>query len=228
MTIDRRSLIKGIAACGIAAPILAALPTLAQAGMRAPTPDRTLRVMVGAGAAASPFVRGVRTVAPARALDVREAGLAIGFLLGFEQELHSGPPTRVIGLLDDALATPLLDLARSAGARVAWLGQHVADAGRMSHRLVTSPRTEACALAFGHYLEACGAAFTLDHERPYRAAASVRSGAIARADGHADRWATVIGALLASPAAPALDEALRIRTADVPLRGSFVSFSIET
>ena len=228
MTIDRRSIIKGMALCGVAGPILGgARPVHAAAGMPAQVAARTTLVLVSAGAADSAFVRGARAGTHAPVLQVRQASHDLAFVLDLEKQLRDSPSMHVIGLLDDALATPLLDLARSAGARVPWLGHHTADAGMSRHRLLTTRLTEGCAHQFGRHLKACGAGFTLVEERQDNATAARRLAGYSRSRVHADQWASSVGYLLASRAAHEVESASLLPAGSASLLGSFVSFSIE-
>lgn len=137
-----------------------------------PAPDtahRQLLALVNEGAAGSAFLRGA-AMAGGRGLAVRQIGPDLGFMLDLDHRLRSGRPMRIIGLLDDASGTLAMDLARSAGARVHWLGRHTAHAGAMRHHLsdadITGNRTDgllvggmptaAWACAMGHRLAAAG------------------------------------------------------------------------
>jgi hypothetical protein len=228
MTIDRRSIIKGMALCGVAGPILAgARPAQAAAGVSAQVAHRTTLLLVSEGAADSAFVQGARAASHASALRVRLASHDLAFVLGLEKQLRDSPSMHVIGLLDDALATPLLDLARSAGARVPWLGHHTAELGISRHRLLTTRLTEGCAFRLGRHLQACGSGFTLVEERQDDAAATRRLSGCARSSEPADQWAAGVGYLLASLVAQEVESAPRLPASSAPLLGSFVSFSIE-
>jgi hypothetical protein len=225
MTIDRRSLIKDMALLGIASPFLGgALPALATAGL--PAPALSTSILVSAGATDSAFVQGARAGIGAPMGQVCQASHELAFMQDFEQRLHRDQAVRIIGLLDDALATPLLALARSAGASVPWLGQHTATAGLSRHRVLTAGMADGCVGHLHRQLLACGTGFTLNEERHGCAVPAPQLAGVSRSREHLDQWAVAIGFLLASmgrgnPGAPPVFAA-----GTEPLIGSFVSFSI--
>lgn len=225
MTIDRRSLIKGMALLGVASPFLGrALPALAAAGL--PAAALSTSILVSVGAADSAFVHGARAAIGASMLSVRPASLELAFMQDFEQQLRGAPGLRVIGLLDDALATPLLALARSAGASVPWLGQHTATAALSRHRVLTADMAAGCAGQLQRQLLACGAGFTLNEECHDSGVIGPQLAGPSRSREHRDQWAAAIGFLLASlgtgnPGTPPVFPAGRS-----PSIGSFVSFAI--
>lgn len=227
MTIDRRSLIKGMALFGVAGPFLgSALPALAAAGLPAPALSTPTLVLVSSAAADSTFVHGVRAGIGTSMAQVRQASHELPFLLDFEQQLRHRQSARVIGLLDDALATPLLALARSAGASVPWLGQHTATARLSRHRLLTAGMANGCAGHLHRHLLACGTGFTLDEERQDSVVVVHQLAGPSRSGEHFDQWAAAIGFLLASLATGNPGSAPLLPAGKVPLIGSFVSFSI--
>jgi len=223
MTVDRRSVLKGMA-LGSLVPSMGS-PLLALAG-EAGVPTRSItppdRVLIGSGAAGAAFVQGARAAIGAQ-LQVHRAGPDLGYLLDFERQLQHGQPMHVIGLLDDAVAVLVLDLARSAGARTHWLGQHVVEAGLSCHRVLNTRVTESGVRQLSRELHACGAGFVLTEER---AASTRQLASPARSSEHSDQWAASIGYLLASSGTHRLTRA-PISASSAPLTGSFVSFSVE-
>jgi len=225
MTFDRRSMLKGMALLGVASPFLgSALPALAAAGL--PAPALPTSILLSAGAADSAFVQGAHASIGASAVSVFQASIELDFMQDFEQQLHRGQAQRVIGLLDDALATPLLAVARSAGARVSWLGQHTATAGLSRHRVLTADMADGCVGQLHRQLLACGAGFTLNEERHDNRVIAPQLYGPSRSPEYRDQWAAAIGFLLASlvsgkPGTPPLFPAGR----GSPI-GSFVSFAI--
>ncbi|GLZ27609.1 TPA: hypothetical protein L3923_006360 [Pseudomonas aeruginosa] len=227
MTINRRFLLKGMALSGLAGLAMAG-PVRALAGQSsapsAAAAARPVLALVSAGAAESVFLRGAQAAAGSQ-LQVQRFDQDLDRLLSFERQLRSGQPLRVIGLLDDATATLVLDMARSAGARVQWLGQHNTVAGVTQHRLLNTEVAEGCARQISRQLHACGAGFHIAEERQGSLASPRQLSAPARGGEHAAEWASAIGYQLASlggrPAKPAPAPASTV------LSGSFVSFSIE-
>lgn len=224
MTVSRRLVLKGMALGSLAGMTLAgSLPALARTAAAASSGalNQPIRTLVSLGAADSAFVQGARA-AIGLPLQVQEAGLGLGHLLKFERELARGQPMRVIGLLDDASAVLLVDLARSAGARIHWLGQHTASAGITRHQLLNSSLADSCVQQLAQQLQGCGAPFTLEHN----GAAPLTGTA---GDNHSpQQWTASVGYLLASLAAGHPAGAPPVFNERTLLTGSFVSFSIET
>lgn len=144
----------------------------------------------------------------------------------FQAALVAAMPTILVGLVEDGDAAVILELARSAGARLTWLGQHrdPADSTTSRHRVLTAGATgQGCATRFAERLDVCAVGFELA-ELPLNTAARRRTAA-----GAAGNWAMALGtALLASHGpgpAPATERPLPSR--DWNVRGrSFVSFSL--
>lgn len=225
MTVDRRFVLKSMVLGGAAGVVLSrSVPVL---GGVSPSHSgiRPALALVGSGVAEAAFLQGARAAAGAQ-LRVQQLDRGLGFMLDFEQRLRAGRPLRVIGLLDDAAATLVLDLARSAGARVPWLGQHTAEAGSTRHRLLNTDLAEGCTRQFSRLLHTCGAGFTLDEERQGSVAPARQLAGPARNGAGSAQWAAGVGYLLA-----ALDThssmTPRVSVQGTLPSGSFVSFSIE-
>lgn len=145
MTISRRTILKGLAWGQVAAPVLASgLPVLASAATDVSTAPATL-VLVPAGAGGNAFEQGIRAAVDGAPLVVWEARTDLAFLREVEAVLCLGARARVIGLLDDAVATPLLDVARGAGVGLSWLGHHSVGHQDARHRCQPTAGTEVCA-----------------------------------------------------------------------------------
>lgn len=228
MSMDRRFVLKGMALGSLAGLTLGgALPALGAAhGSPRSSAARPALVLVNQGAEQSAFVQGAR--ATGAAVQVRQIGGDLTELLSLQSQLGSGRNMRLIGLLDDASAALVVDMARSAGARVEWLGQHTARGGVTRHRLLNTASAEGCARQLGRQLHGCGAGFELTEERLGSAAPARQLSAAPRNQRHADQWAAGIGYLLGSLGAGRPTAAPLIAQAGAPLDGSFVSFSIET
>jgi uncharacterized protein with beta-barrel porin domain len=229
MSVDRRSVLKGMALGSVAGPfMIGSLPAWAgvagASAQRAPGPIVTL---VSPGAADSAFVQGARAAVVGSPLHVRQVSGEVGELLEFERQLLRGQLKHVVGLLDDASATLVIDLARSAGARVHGLGLHTAEAGVSRHRLLNTDMAEGCVRELSRQLHACGAGFTLNEERQNSTAAARRLAGPPRSSAHSDQWAASIGYLLGSLGTRRLAMAPLVPVSKTPLTGSFVSFSIE-
>lgn len=225
MTVDRRFVLKSMALGGAAGLVLGrSMPALAGRRPAYQGSEPALAV-VGRGAAEAAFVHGAQAAAGAR-LRVQQVDHGLDFMLDLERQLRAGHPMRLIGLLDDAAAVLVLDLARSAGARIHWLGQHRAEAGSTRHRLLNTDLAQGCARRLGRQLHACGAGFVLDEERQGSPAPARRLAGPARDGAHSVQWAASVGHLLATLGARPLG-APRMPAQSTPLSGSFVSFSIE-
>lgn len=226
MNVQRRSLLKGMALGGFAGLTLGSPLTFA-AGTGAASAARPTLALVSDAAAGSAFLQGVDATAAGKRLEIQRTDLGLDFIGAFEQRLRSGQPTRIIGLVDDASATLIVDLARSAGARVQWLGQHAVEAGQSRHRLQSSAAAHGCALQLGQHLKACGAGFSLSEQR-------VQSGQTTlelAAQGHgsaSEQWAASLGFVLASLGRFDSAAAPKLAATSAPVTGNFVSFSIET
>ena len=228
MSVDRRFVLKGMALTSLAGLTMgAALPSLA--GLQAApgvSAGRPVLALVGQGAQDAAFVQGAR--ATGSPLQLQQVDTSLGFMLDLENQLRTGQSMHVVGLLEDASAALVLDLARSAGARVNSIGQHTVGADHSRHRLLNTRLTEGCSRQLSRQLHACGAGFTLNEERQSSAAPARQLAGPARSTEHAEQWAASLGYLLGSlgirrPAMAPLGTASR-----TPLSGSFVSFSIET
>lgn len=225
MSVDRRFVLKSMVLGGAAGVVLSrSMPVLGAPPLSRSAIHPAL-ALVGSGVAEAAFLQGARAAAGTQ-LRVQQMDPGPGFMLDFEQRLRTGRPLRVIGLLDDAAATLVLDLARSAGARVHWLGQHTAEAGSTRHRLLNTDLAEGCSRQISRHLHACGAGFTLNEERQGSAAPARQLAGPARSGAGSVQWAAGIGSLLATLGTrPTMMP--RVSVQGTLLSGSFVSFSIE-
>ena len=141
MSNDRRFVLKGLAAAGL----MAAMPW-AQAGTRAAAPladaaaDAATRVtpLVSGGAFDAAFLAGVRKGLgqPAGALvNPPLQGLEASTYQQLNALLNDDQPTLLVGLLDDAAATLVLDLVRSAGGRMLSVEHHRMGQGSVGQQL---------------------------------------------------------------------------------------------
>ena len=137
MQTDRRSLLKGLAAAGLAvssagwiqAASASTTPAAAAANLAA---DSVLAVTsAGQGSALDmAFVAGVQAAGKTSHTGLQGLDSAAFNRLG--QLLADGQDTVLVGLLDDASATLVLDLVRSAGGRVLSEQHHRVDASAAS------------------------------------------------------------------------------------------------
>lgn len=230
MTIDRRSVIKGMVFGGLSAPLFARTATaLAMPHDASRDANGSTVLLVAEGATDSAFVHGARAGIGAAGLTVLEASRELAFVLGFENALRNGRSLRVAGLLDDALATLLLDQARRAGARVPWIGQHGCDgSGLRHHYLSDTPISGRLAAQWSSRLHDDVAGFSPgDGSRGHIAPARGIATRALPAE-HADEWAAMLGYGLASLDRRDIYRAPAVQADRTPLTGSFVSFLIES
>lgn len=230
MSIDRRSVLKGIALSGITG-LTTSSPVLALAGdgsvAGASAGGHALLVVANEGAAGETFLQGAMAVSGTGLRVQRYAG-DLTSTQNFVRQLRTGQPMRIIGLLDDAAATLLIDAARSVGATMQWLGQHTAaEAGFTRHRLVTTDLAEGCSRQLSRHLSVCSAGFSLTEERQNGEMTSHKQSRRTRSIGSPAQWTTIIGSLLASPGTGEALAAPPARDPGTIVTGSFVSFSLE-
>ncbi|NMG53805.1 hypothetical protein [Aromatoleum aromaticum] len=229
MSVNRRFVLKSMALSSIAGVTMGSAVrafAAATAGSSATAAARPVVALANEGAAESIFLYGALAASDTR-LQVQRVGRDPGFVLDFERQLRSRQPMRLIGLLDDASAALVVDMARSGGARVQWLGQHIAEAGFSRHHLLNTDSAEGCSQQFSRELQACGAGFSLNEERQNGPIVPRRMSGPSRGTGQSAQWASSIGYLLASLGTRMTLTAPLAPTASAPITGSFVSFSIE-
>lgn len=151
-TTDRRMVLKGLAAAGLAMTGMswasaATSPALgAAAGVPAGAALNVTSLVSGA-ALDNAFVQGVQTAVSGQAAaqwsGQRLQGLDAATFQRLNALLHDDTPTLLVGLVDDASATLVLDLVRSAGGRVLQ-AQH--------HRVGRGPVAQQWAQQLGHTL----------------------------------------------------------------------------
>lgn len=125
MKTDRRTLLKGIAAVGLAftsGSLVQAANFRLQDKASASNVSMPLTAVVSGGANDSQFLAGVTAAALQQGMQQQPAlrleGLD-GSLLNHIHALAQDPqPAMLVGLVDDATAVVLLDVVRSAGGRV--------------------------------------------------------------------------------------------------------------
>ncbi|KAB0265573.1 hypothetical protein [Microvirga brassicacearum] len=149
-------------------------------------------------------------------------------LLRLQAMLTAGRRQTLVGLVNDGLAAIIGESARTAGARLRWLGQHTLTPTESRHRLLTA--SGGCAAWFAEALTACGSRFSVNH---HDLSAGTMTHLSASSAG-TDRWAFALGQTIAM--ANGLEQFHQRHleaTADSPERGpsraaeSLVSFSYE-
>jgi len=147
----------------------------------------------------------------------------LDLLLALEYHMRDEKSLRLIGLTDDATATLVIDLARSAGAQVPWLGEHSVYDGLSRHQLFVASKAESCAHEFSLHLPG-DRTFCSVNEQSMRA-----SERIATDEGYetSAQWAVNLGRLLPSLGSIPPLPAAKAVPANAPIFGNFVSFVIE-
>lgn len=228
MNVERRSLLKGMALGSLSAVALGNSGlAMANAVISGQPPLAPLLVLVNEGVSSAAFLQGIRATPAARQLEVRNSDLSLGFILELEKRLRSGQAQRIIGLVDDASAALIVDLARSSGARIQWLGQHSANAATSQHRLLSADAAHGCALELGLQLNACGSGFTLTEQRAQGQQLPLQLGAARRSKVSSEQWAATLGSTLAMLGASYTERAPLVVSRQSALTGTFVSFSIK-
>ncbi|WP_375739969.1 hypothetical protein [Pseudomonas boanensis] len=228
MNVERRAVLKGMALGGLAGVAMGSSNLYMANAMAAPASRiAPTLVLVNEAAAGSAFLEGIASSPAARTVTVERTDLSLDFILALEKRLLSGKPQRIIGLVDDASAALIVDLARSSGARVQWLGQHSANVSASQHRLLSADAAHGCAMQLGLQLNACGTGFNLTEQRPHGHQPPLHLTAAARSKAGSDQWAATLGYSLAMLGTTHTGQAPLIVSRQSPLTGNFVSFSIE-
>ncbi|MBF0674284.1 hypothetical protein [Pseudomonas sp.] len=225
MNLARRSLLKGAALSGLSGLALSASGVSLAAGLFR-TPVEPALVLVSDSTVGAAFMLGAQTHNPALKFQHTDSGLE--HIRQVSALLNSPQPQRIIGLLDDASATLIIDLARSAGAETQWLGQHGVDARGSRHQLLTAEGAAGCATRFGQELNQCGAGFALHEQRQGRQGMLMELSASAKRADAAAQWVASLGHVLAALGSPETRPMPQVGVQHLPLSGHFVSFSIET
>lgn len=144
MTVNRRFLLKGMAFGSLSGLTLNGLPALAARATETATasaPHTAILTVVNTITSKTPFLHAAQQ-AHTSTLPVLLLSTELDSIRAFDRRLRAGQPLHVVGLLDDATATLALDVARGAGAKVHWLGQHTTVAGITYHRILGTDHRE--------------------------------------------------------------------------------------
>jgi hypothetical protein len=136
MNISRRFFLKGIALSGLASITLGRWGLSLANNKTAIPPAGPILVLISDEIECSAFLQGITETLPGQHPRVQRTDLGMSFVQDFNQLLSSRQPARIIGLVDDASAALIVELARASGSRMLWLGQHSASPGQARHRLL--------------------------------------------------------------------------------------------
>ena len=211
MDTNRRQVLKGMGASGL----VIAVPAVGKAASTQPLPTRVenlpLYVMTTHGANDLDFGAGAMSASRLGNMDPRRvhflpAGLALKDISQLDALLNGPQHVRLIGLVDDANAAVVVNMARAAQVRMHWLAQHRLVQGRVRHT-VAAAVDDACCQRLAQGL-AAGDRQVL----------------------HDQYWTQQLGYALTrlhAQGAPAAAHSWAKTTA-APHAGSFVSFSFDT
>lgn len=235
MDANRRAFLKGVALTGfaVATPGFAAGNILfdkansLQGGTNLP-----IIALINSLPEKSAFLTGIRFAQQQQrsndSVTVQRCDRGLSFLQSLQTLLHSSKPTQIVGLVDDASAAIIVDLARSAGVRLHWLGQHAVSAGQSRHNILTTDSGYGRGLRLAQQLNAGGSGFS---EQPVAGSDGLRRMAFTTRQMPQDgSWAASLGFVLTSLAANSTDQpaGANSRAVSAPLLGHFASFSFRT
>lgn len=211
MSIERRSVLKGIALSG--AVVVLNQAGLVHAAQATPAGSRKpVLVLVSDVDEQTAFLQGVKANPSVGQVTLLKTNHDLDFITGFQKRLKVSKGERILGLVDNASGMLLLDLARSAGARVHWEGQHVTLNGVSRHQLSATQNSASCIDQFAEFAQSCS-----------RPTAMTEQTLLA-----SRHWASSLGFALASPEPGRRYLRTNPPTHTHAVDGHFVSFSIET
>nr|MBO2488679.1 hypothetical protein [Gammaproteobacteria bacterium] len=216
---SRRAVLKSLAISSAGLAMARPRGTVASAS----GDGRRLLALVNDDPAGAAFLRGAMA-AGAVLLQARIISSDVQALLALERELRQADGLRVIGLLDDATGTLVVDLARGAGARISWLAQHATSTEGSRHLVFDIDRTEDRTRWLVDHLYAKGAGYQTVVQRRGESPKQWSSGP--RGAAPPGVWPGAVGHLLGSLATST--RAIRDAGSDnVVTHDKFVSFLIE-
>lgn len=121
MNLSRRNILKGMVALGSASALALATPLWASAFTR----NRSIHLIVANDIVGQSFLTGANTVQATQIQSVLVSETSMQFLQKYQALLNNGKGKQIFGLVDDANAVLIMDLARSANARVLWQKDHI-------------------------------------------------------------------------------------------------------
>ena len=229
MNIQRRLLLKGMALSGISGLVLGKSGMVLANASIGSAESMPILLLINEETKHSVFYQGVRAAAGQGALQMCITDPGTNFFSLLQNNIRSEQGRRIVGLVDDASATLIVDLARTAGARMHWLGQHAVVPGQSRHRLSDSRITSSYGTLFGSRLAAHG--FSIDSDDQW----AVKKGAVYESVSYVrngipdgQQWAADLGFILAGNGyQTTLSVIPQVSTKPAPLTGHFVSFAFE-
>lgn len=219
----RRSFLKGALATGATGLVLGNAG-LAQAAVNLNRTQLPTLVLTNSAEAEAGFAAGVKAALPRGAEISLLRTDRTSPLAAVNEALQSKRSMRLVGLVDDATGELITAMARRAGARMTWLGQHAADARQTRHQVINDKTAQGAALALAEQLQQDPAGFSLKAEQPFTHAKALELSAN-RAGAASGHWAAHLGHALVQPNAHV--DAAYLPANSKRLQGRFVSFVIE-
>jgi hypothetical protein len=226
MPINRRTVLQGIALSSVAGFALDSVARDSTSGAVDRETSPLLALVNERDPVGTQFLRGIHASGVA-SIQVANIGDELQEMLDLERGFRSRRGARIVGLLDDATGTLVVDLARSAGARLHWLGQHTSQAMLSRHHFVHAHAAAPCLQWFARQMHLCEAPFHISDQSYGDSAIRYQWRELQSSSGVTVSWPVAIGYLLASfDRAPTLDAPATSQAGAVD--GRFVSFLIET
>jgi hypothetical protein len=231
MDLNRRTFLKGLALSGLAANT----PAFASGTILSSKTYLPITALISGAPEESIFLTGARLAQQQHSpypITVLRSDLRLDFLQSL-YTLLSDKSVHIVGLVDDAIAAIIVNLARSADARFHWLGQHTASAEYSRHNVLTADSGYGCGLHLGQQLKRRGASSFSLTEQSMTEPCSLHQSQIAStitqrsADGD---WAALLGFILTSLSVDPVAQLDGINSSPMlssPV-GNFVSFSFES
>lgn len=237
MDANRRAFLKGVALTGfaVATPGFASGTILSdKANSLKGSINLPIITLLNCLPEESAFLDGIRCAQQQQRsndpITVQRCDRGLGFLQSLQSLLHSGKPTQIVGLVDDASAAIIVDLARSAGVHLHWLGQHAVSAGQSRHNILTTDSEYGRGLRLAQQLNVGGSGFSLTEQSVAGPDGLRRIVFTTQQTPQDASWAASLGFALTSLAANPIAQSAEAasRTVSTPLLGHFASFSFKT
>ncbi|MGG7055291.1 hypothetical protein [Nitrosomonas sp. ANs5] len=234
MDAQRRLLLKGVVVGGLSGPgLIGSSMSLASdpagAAMHAEF-TKPILALVDGRAEYSAFVQGMQAADHSGSLQLHNTSLGLDFLLTLQRHVQNARGKYILGLVDDACGTLIVEFARAAGACVHWLGQHAVSLDRSHHQLLSSQIVDGRAASLIQQLVVHGASSDFNRQSVGRGMHSSRltQHLCGAADRDRGQWAVDLGHALASLGRTAIPAAPRMDAGLMPATGHFISFAFET
>jgi hypothetical protein len=226
MPMNRRTVIQGIALGSVAGFALDSVARDSAFRAENPATAPLLALVSASSSVGAQFLSGVHA-SGAWPVQAASIGDELHSMLELERHFRSLTGARIVGLLDDATGTLVVDLARGAGARLQWLGQHTSQATLSRHHFVHARDAAPGIQWLARQMQSCGAPFHIADQSYGDRAARYQWRDLRSSNVPFVSWPAAIGQLLGTfNRAPAVDAPATSDTG--PVDGRYVSFLIET